>query len=164
MKRIVLAITAVIGVVSMSAASAALYGVVDMQQVFHSSSKIQKINSDLNSEFSSRKQAIVKKGQALQDNMAKYKKTSLVAKPDQLDSLKKKITKQELDLRHAQAEFQKDLYAEQSKKMASFMAKMKSVIQDIATDKHLDLVLPKNAVLYSKGDLDITKAVLNKLD
>jgi outer membrane protein len=165
MKRIVLAMVAAIGLLSINmVVEAAVYGVVDIQQIFHTAPQIQKINAQLNQEFSAKKAAIIKQGQTLQANLAKYKKQSLVSTDSQLSSLKAEITKQEEGLRQAQAEFQKELYTEQSKKMAGFMAKMKAVIQNIAKDKNLDLVLPMNAVLYSKSNLNITAGVLKSLD
>ncbi|MCH9644873.1 MAG: OmpH family outer membrane protein [Gammaproteobacteria bacterium] len=164
MKRLTLTIVAAaISLLSVNVMAEAV-GVVDMQTVFHSSSQIQKINQNLNKEFSSRKQSIISMGQSLQANLAKYKKDSLVMKQSQLNTLKTQITKQEIDLRQAQARFQQDLFAAQNKSMASFMDDVKASVQKIAESKKLDLVLPKNAVLYSKGSLNITDDVLKSLD
>ena len=163
MKRLILTLVAMVAILLSANVLAEAVGVVDMQTIFHSSTQIKKINQNLNSEFSSRKESIIKMGQDLQSDMAKYKKDSLVMKQDQLSKLKSRIVKQEMGLRQSQAKFQQDLFEAQNKSMALFMDKVKASVQSIAAAKKLDLVLPKNAVLYSKGSLNITNDVLKSL-
>ena len=80
-----------------------------------------------------------------------------------LDALKQKITTQEMTLRQEQAKFQQDLFTAQNGQMAQFMKRLRGIVQTIAAKKKLEMVLPKNSVLYSDGSLNITQDVLKAL-
>lgn len=163
MKRMMMGLLAVVTLVFSLSVFAEQVGVVDMQSIFHSSPEIQKINSNLTTQFSSRREAIMKMGKALQDDMANLNKNKMVMKKSDLSALQNKIAKEGNDLKQAQAKFQQDLYSAQNKSMEDFMNKVKMSVQKIAGQKKLDLVLPKNTVLYSQGGLDITADVLSSL-
>ncbi len=138
-------------------------GVVNMQKIFRGSPQVKKINSNLTKQFASRKESIVKLGKSLKANLKDYQKNKAVMAKAKLLKLKATIGKQEAGLRKMQMKFQQDLFAAQNKRMASFMRKVKSTVANIAKQKKLDLVMPKNALIYAKGDLDITSLVISKL-
>lgn len=138
-------------------------GIVDMQQVFQQSTQVKKINDDLTKQFSSRRDEIVKLNKDFQANVQKFQKDKTVMSAKDLDDLKNKITTQEGQLRQEQSKFQQDLFAAQDAQMKKFMDTVKSVVQKIADDKKLDVVLPKNSVLYAGNGMDITSDVIGKL-
>lgn len=138
-------------------------GIVDMRQILQSSTQIKSINKDLNKQFASRKESILKMGRDLQKEIKQYRKNKSILSKKKLTALQHKIGKQESELRAAQLKFQQDLFVAQNKQMKSFMKKLHRVARDVAKDKKLDLVLTKNTVLYSSSSVDITSDVLKKL-
>ncbi len=148
-----------------AAAFGADIGVVDMQQVFHSSKHMKKVNKKLEDRFADDKKKIMGMGKVLQSDMEKYRKDKSVMSKSKLTELRKKITSEEKTFRQKQASFQKELFDAQNSAMSTFVESAKAAVAKVAEEKHLDLVLPKNIVLYSgKRSSDLTDAVLNELD
>lgn len=138
-------------------------GVVDMRQIFEASPQVKAINADLDKKFSGQRNDLVTKGKALQDDVKKLQRNESVMSKKDVAALKDKIAEQEAALRTEQAQFQKTLYAAQNDAMNTFMEKVKGVVAAVAKQKKLDMVLPKNAVVYSQDKMDITADVTAKL-
>ncbi len=138
-------------------------GVVDMQTIFHNSPQVKKISANLQAQFKSRKSEIVAMGRKMQANLQKYQKNKSVMSASDVKKLQTTITTEEMSIRAAQAKFQQDLFKAQNKKMAALMNKIRGIVKMVAAKQKLDLVLPKNSVLYSKNDMDITVTVLKDL-
>lgn len=168
MKRILMLVgmaLAVIWSVNIFAAPAhpGQIGVVNMQQIFHDSPQVKKINAALTRQFEGRRNNIVKLGKQLQSDMQNYQKNKAVMSAENLANLKNKITKEETNLRRQQMQFQQDLFSAQNKKMEKFMNQVRGIVKTIAAKKQLTMVLPKNSVLYADTGMDITTEVLSKL-
>jgi outer membrane protein len=144
-------------------ASAGQVGVVDMQSVFQTAPQVKKINDNLTSQFQDRKNKIVQMGEQLKADIKKYQKNKAVMSKNDLSSLETKITDEEAQLRQEQTKFQQDVYQAQNQQMAQFLEQVKGVVKTIAGQKKLEMVLPKNTVLYSQDGLDITSDVLANL-
>lgn len=102
-------------------------------------------------------------GKALQAAMQDLKKNRSVMSKADLAAKAKGVAKQEADLRSAQAKFQQDLFTAQNTQMSAFMKTVDAAIAKVAKSDKMDLVLPKNGVLYSKDGSDITKDVMKSL-
>lgn len=138
-------------------------GVVDMKTIFTTSPKVKEIKANLTKQFDPEKSKLEKMGQALQADVANYQKNKAVMNAKDLKALQDKITKEEGDFRTAQTKFQQDVFNAQNKSLEVFMASVKASVKTVAEKEKLDLVIPNNDVLYSKGDKDITKEVLANL-
>lgn len=164
MKRLALILMAVVTATwSMGAMAAGVVGVVDMQQILQTSPEIKKINADLTKQFDERKQKIVEMGRALQGDLQTYQKNKSVMSSKVLSDTQEQIGKKEASLRDAQMKFQQDLFTAQNKSMNDFMDRVRTAVKDVASKKQIDLVLPKNMVLYSQGATDITPDVMSKI-
>ena len=139
------------------------FGVVDMQNVFQNAAQVKKINATLKTQFKAQKEEIDTMGKQLQGDMQKYEKDKTIMSASHLTSLQEKITQEETTLRNAQTKFQQDLFQAQNQAMMNFMNQLRNVIKSIAIEKKLDVVLPKNTILYSKDSTDITAQVVNEL-
>jgi len=163
MKRLVILLSAVMAMICSMGAMASGVGVIDMEQIFRSSPEVKKINEQLKDQFASRKSKIIEMGKTLQGELQGYQKNKAVMSKDQVKTFEAKISKKEADLRGEQMQFQKDLYAAQNKRMGDFMNQVRGIVTKVADSKKLELVLPKNVVLYSQGATDITSEVMSKL-
>lgn len=163
MKRVRTLIVGVIAALMTVSVFAGEIGVVDMQKIFKSAPQIQQINSTLTQKFANRKQKIIEMGKQLQTQIQKFQKNKAVMSASDLATMKKNITAQEMKLRQMQAQFQQDFFKAQNKRMSEFMTKVRGIVKTIAAKKDLDMVLPKNSVLYSQGGADITPQVITAL-
>ncbi len=163
MKRVLVTICLSLAAIWSVSAMADNFGVVNMQQIFRTSSQIKTINTKLRQQFSARKANIVKIGKDLQLEVQKFRKDQSVMDAKNLQALRSKISTQGLKLRQAQQKFQTDLQTAQAKQMREFISTVKKVVKEIATKRKLDIVLPSNTVLYSSSNLDITSSVLSAL-
>lgn len=163
MKKLFIAICASFIAMWSVGAMAEKIGVVDMQKIFQNSSKAKSINQTLQTQFASRKAQIVKLGQQLREEMQSYQKNQSVMDKTKLEALKNLITQHGTSLREEQTKFQSDLMTEQNQKMAGFLKDLRSAVVKVAEKDGLDIVLPNNAVLYSKDGMNITSAVLDQM-
>ena len=163
MKKAVLFAATLLTVGAISA-NAADIGVVDMKKIFNVSDKVKQIKTSLTKRFASQKNSLEKMGKSLQADIQKYQKNKTVMSKKDSASLQSKITSEEMTFRAAQSKFQQSIYAAQNESLASFMNDVKAVVKKVAAKKGVDVVLPKNDVLYSKGKLDLTRQVLKSLN
>lgn len=163
MKRLLLTLCLLAGIIWTPFILAENIGVVNMRQIFQSSPQIKKINAQLNKQFSPQRNKIVSMGKSLQGDVKKLQRNQSVMDKKSLAKLKNSIADQEQHLRTTQAKFQKTLFTAQNKAMSGFMTKITGVVKAIALKKNLDIVLPKNTVLYAKGSMDITSDVVSAL-
>lgn len=164
MKKIIIALyLSVAAVWSIGAMAGEDFGVVNMQTIFKTSPKAKAINASLKREFAARKAGIVKMGQNLQSEVKSYQKNQAVLSKAKLAALQQKISQHSMALRQAQQKFQSDLLAAQNQKMTAFLNQVKTAVAKVAKKKDIDIVLPSNAVLYSKNKMDITSNVLSSM-
>jgi outer membrane protein len=138
--------------------------VVDMQQIFQNSKQVKQINDGLEKQFSGQKQTVEGLAKDLQANIDKYKKDQAVMDPKAADNLKNSIRDQEQKLQQAQTDLQRQLFDAQNKAMTQFLDKIKTIAKGMAAQQNFDVILPKNALLYSNDNLDITSKLLDAID
>jgi len=143
---------------------AAGVGVIDMQQIFQNSKQVKQINDGLEKQFASQKQSVESLNKQLQANIDKFKKDQAVMDTKTANTLKDSIRDQEQKLQQQQTDLQRQLFEAQNKAMTQFLDKIKGIVKGIASSQDYDVVLPKNALLYSKDNLDVTTKVLDALD
>ncbi|MDP1574905.1 MAG: OmpH family outer membrane protein [Coxiellaceae bacterium] len=144
-------------------ASADGIGVVDMKMIFTTSPKVKAIKANLTKQFDPEKAKLEKMGNTLQADIAKYQKNKAVMSKDDMKKAQDSITAEESAFRDAQTKFQQDVFNAQNKSLETFMGDVKAAVKVVADKQKLDLVIPNNDVLFSKGDKDITKEVLENL-
>ena len=162
MKRLLLTLCLSLGMIWSSFAMAEKIGVVNLPKIFQST-QAQKINAQLQKEFSPQQQKIVTMGKKLQADVKKLQRNQAVMDKNSLEKLRTSIMQQEKQLRAAQAKFQQAFFVARSKAMNGFLTKISGVVKKIAAKKDLDMVLPKNGVLYAKESVDITTDVTSAL-
>lgn len=163
MKRFLLCALAVMGMFWSLVSQAGDIGVVDMQKVFASSQQVKDITAELKSKFSDRQKALQSQAQTLQADMDKLNRNKSVMSAKEAQELTDKVAKSNEKMQAEQAQFQKDLFAAQNDAMNSFMGKLNGAVAKVAEKRKLDMVLPKNGVVYSSATLDVTDDVVQTL-
>lgn len=164
MKRLSIMLAATIaGLWSIGSLATTTIATVNMQQIFHTAPQVKQIDSSLKSEFAGQRSKIETMSKSLQKNIESYQKNKSVMSSSELSSLKDKINQEEIQLRKEQTKFQQAIFAAQNKKMAAFLAKVKAAVKEVADQQNISVVLPSNAVIYSKGAKDITSSVMSDI-
>ncbi len=139
-------------------------GTLDMQAVFASPNGVDKIQKQLEEEFSGQRTEVMGLMRKLQGDQKDLEKNRSVMN-------KSKLAKKEADLKDeqdkfqaAQAKYQESIMAAQKKAMEKFLSTIKSASQMVAHKQGLDAVLVKNTVMYAKNTKDVTAAVLAQIN
>lgn len=140
-------------------ASSMSIATVDVRSILKSSPQVKTITAQLQKQFSARKNDLQKLQATVEADIANYTKNKSILSAKKVQALQAKIAAEGQKLRTKQAAFQQAIYAAQNKKMGVFLSKLKIIIKKIAKKKHIILVLPKDSVLYSRPNLDITSDV-----
>lgn len=138
--------------------------VVNVQQIFQQSPKIQSLNKKLQAEFKGRQEKLVAQQKTLQDELDNFKKESPTMSKTDKDSMQKKIADDQSNLSKDANAFQQDLNKEQSRMMKSVLGDLNGIISGIAKKNNYTLVLDSQAVVYAADSADITKQVASDFD
>lgn len=134
-------------------------GVVNVKQIFNSSPRVASQKQKLTSEFRGKQQQLKKSQQDLQKMIAKYKRNASVMNAAQKQQMQTQIAAQQAKVVQMSRQFQMQAMQAQEHAMKGFATKLQGAVSTVAKKHDLQLVLPKNAVIYSAGTLDITKQV-----
>ncbi len=162
-KFTVASLAALLSVSTLAAKTGDRIGVVDMQQILHEAPQMKKINADLKKQFAKRQAAILKQANKWKADMESFSKNRAVLSPKKLKDAQSGIASEEAQLRTAQMSYQQDLRKAQDQAMGEFLKRLKFSVTKVAGSKDLEVVLPKNALLYSTSSTDITGPVLASL-
>ena len=136
---------------------------VDVRQIFQASLQVKDINIRLEREFLPQRKRIISLGKSLQEDAKKLQRNEVIMSKKEAEDLRNKIQKEQKGLQREQIEFQQELYEAQSKAMGEFMTKISGAVRAVAEKEKVDLVLPKNTVLYARDAKDITSEVISAL-
>ena len=137
-------------------------GVVFTERLMTDSKLAKEADAKIQAEFSKRQKAN-------DDMVAQFKKMSdkFDADAPKLNDLERTRRTRELldmekDVQRMQREFQEDLFQRKNEERASIAQKAYKIIEQIAEQDHLDVVLQEAA--WSSPRIDITDKVLKQLD
>ncbi|OGT51840.1 MAG: hypothetical protein A3E84_05600 [Gammaproteobacteria bacterium RIFCSPHIGHO2_12_FULL_42_13] len=162
MKKVSVILATVASAWIMTAAAGGV-AVVDMKEVFTSSPKVKQLKDNLTKQFNTKHEKLEKVRAELQADIAKFQKNKEVMSKDDVTKTEADLAKRENAFQMEQSKFQQELMAAQNKSLESFMNDVKNSVQKVAEKQDLDLVVPDNEVLYTKGNKNITKDVLKNL-
>ena len=157
---------------SLSAQNSAVIGVVDVQKVLNDYSEFQaaveKVRGSVApveeemQKMQENIQAIVADGQA-----AETKASNPAASEDaraeaavQVNELRQKLQLAQAEINQFRQQAQQLAQQGQQEKLAPLQEKAVEAVKSVALDKGLELVVPKNQVIYSAEALDISEAVI----
>ncbi|MDD4888437.1 MAG: OmpH family outer membrane protein [Phycisphaerae bacterium] len=152
----------------------AVVNFVTLQQTLGVAAKVQgymqEANTDLNTKFNEAAKTKVDKLQDLQrevsalvkalpeavrDNPKELERTDK-KKFDEVQAAAKRVRDQEQELRNLQGQYQELLNKYKQKLEETWQASLEPAMADIAKQKGLKLILPKNVAGYVSGDSDVT--------
>lgn len=166
MKKILLAITAAIALMVSSITPAMAdtkIGVINLQQLLQQLPQMKQISADMKKQFGDREKKIVDAEDQLKKDADSYKRNGAVMSAKDKQATEDKLMKQQQDLQQMQVSFQRDFQTAQNKAIDDLLSKIKVVVEKIAAQNQLNLVLINASVAYADKSLDITDPVLKQM-
>jgi len=165
MKKMLLLILSTILLFSFSVAFAAdlKVGVLDVQKTLQSIPQVEKMQAQLKKRFTPQQAQITKLQNQLKADFDKFNREHDVMKDKDKKAMQKTILANQEKLHNLQMNFQQQLMEAQKKAMQSILNDIENVVDGIAADQKLNIVLTKANVAYNDSDMDITDQVIKAL-
>lgn len=167
MKKVLLAITAALALMvsSITPAMAAdtKIGVINLQQLLQQLPQMKQISADMKKQFGDREKKIVDAEDQLKKDADSYKRNGAVMSAKDKQATEDKLMKQQQELQQMQISFQRDFQTAQNKAIDDLLSKIKVVVEKVAAQNQLNLVLINASVAYADKNLDITDPVLKQM-
>jgi len=167
MKKLLLTIASaallLVGASAVAAGNDMRIGTLDMQQVFSKTDVTTQFQGKLQTQFGER----MKKFGDDQQNIAKLtdqlrdKDSKLTDK--EKEKLKKQIKAEQTTVLEARKSFRQELRGKQVEEKSKLQDTINKVVQKIAKDKNLNLVLKQDTVIFIENSIDITQDVIKAL-
>jgi outer membrane protein len=166
MKKILLAITAALALMVSSITPAMAdtkIGVINLQQLLQQLPQMKQISADMKKQFGDREKKIVDAEDQLKKDADSYKRNGAVMSAKDKQATEDKLMKQQQELQQMQISFQRDFQTAQNKAIDDLLSKIKVVVEKVAAQNQLNLVLINASVAYADKNLDITDPVLKQM-
>jgi Outer membrane protein len=138
-------------------------GIVDSQGALAATAEVKKIQADLETKYKKRNddfQQLQKELQAVQQQLALGDKLT----PQAQNDLTVQSTRKQRELQRLGEDLQADVDRERNDFLAKTSLKLKQVIEKVATEKGLDIVMDVADAVFFKPALDITKEITAAYD
>jgi outer membrane protein len=177
MKKITtLFVASLIAATGLFAQKAPVVGVVDVQRVLNDygafQAAVEKVKGSVApveeemKKMQSNIEQIVTEGREV-ETKAKNPAASDAARSEaqaKMGELQQKLQKAQVDLQQFRQQAQKLAQQGQKEELAPLQAKAVEAVKTVAEDKGIDLVVPKNSVIYSSDALEISDSVIAVLN
>lgn len=138
-------------------------GVLDVQKIMQNSPKIQAAGEKLKAKFTPQQNKILAKQQELKKLMDKYNRDAPIMNDSVKQKLKNQIVAARKEYTAMSQNFEQELMQAQQKEMQKLTDDIQSIVAKVAKKYNLDMVLAKQAIIYSGNAKDITDQVLQTM-
>jgi outer membrane protein len=135
-------------------------GVVNFQQALLATAEMQKEQDKLQAKFAPRQDQLEKLSADLEDIQKKMQ----AAPEAEAQRLQLEGQRKQRDAQRLSEDLQSDVEFERNTVLQGGSRKMREVIQQLAVEKGLDMVVDVNSTIYFKDALDISKEATAKYD
>lgn len=162
MIRKFIAITGVIlAFAAMPAMADLKIGAVRSADLAEKAPQFKALQDQLKAQFERRQNDLQAEGKKLQDDIGAYQKEADLLSGDDRAKREKDLTTRRIDLESKGRQLQDDFNQTRQQEFAKTMGAIKTVIDAVAKDKGLDMIV-ENPV-YTKPEYDVTDEVLKRL-
>jgi outer membrane protein len=135
---------------------------VNAIQVVEQSPQYEAAQKELDKEFSQRNEEVVSKQQQLKKLQEKLERDGALMSESELKRLEKDIFSRQRKLKNAQEEFREDFALRRNELLNKLRTQVAEVVEEVAKDEKIDLVLSDGVVYFSKR-VDISDKVVERL-
>ena len=144
-------------------AQAEKIAVVDMAAVFEQLPQREAVAKTLKFEFSDREATLKKKQDELRTMLEKSQRDAAIMSATQKTDLQRQMESLRSDIQLKGKALQEDFRKRSAEEQNKILVQVQKVINELAKKEQLDLVLPRNAVVYMKPTADISSKVVEAL-
>jgi outer membrane protein len=144
-------------------AQATRVGVIDMRQVMERSVQIAQIREKLQKDFKPKQDKVIAAQNALKADSDRLRRDNAIMNNSDRQQLEQKLINGQQELQRMQTGFQQELMAAQNKELKGFLDSVKNVVDKIAKNENLSVVITKDTVAYVTPNLDITNKVIQQI-
>lgn len=160
MKKLVLLISLLVSCVAIQAAPAIKIGVVNIQKIMESSSKVRAINASLQSKYKPRADRIKAAEQKFVDDVNKLKRNASVMTKSQIVNQQQALAKKRQMLENEQSQFIQTLREAQQKALTGVIANIDNAVSKVAKSGHYTLIIQRDRAVYFLPSMDVTPQVM----
>ena len=163
MSRLLLMCAAAVSVAA-SAYAQAKVGIVDVQRAILGTAEIKKAQTDLETKYRPRQEAMAKLDRELQQIQGQLQSMAGKLTPQAEQDLQTQGQRKQRDLQRLNEDLQGDVDRERNEILQKASRNMTDVIKKLAEEKQLDVVIDRANTLFAKDTLDITTDAIASYD
>ncbi|HTC16462.1 MAG TPA: OmpH family outer membrane protein [Steroidobacteraceae bacterium] len=137
--------------------------IVDFQRLAQESPQGKAVSEAMRAEFAPRQRTLQAQAQSIKAKQEKLQKDGATMSDDQRTRAEKDLRDAERDLQRGEGEFNDDVSARRNEELSKLQRTLIEEVQSYAKAQNFDMVLSKDAVIYSSNSYDITPQVLSAL-
>jgi outer membrane protein len=136
--------------------------VIDPNRVVEESPQYEEARNLLSAEVKEREEELLDQQEAVDDLSDKLERDGALMSEEELKRLQNDIRARKRRLRYAKAELQEDFALRQNELRTKLVKQVEEVVQQIAREKDIDLILSEGLVYFSQR-VDISAEVIERL-
>jgi outer membrane protein len=152
-----------VGLVDAAPGATIKIGVIDLEQTLYETPVGKRASEAFDKTRKAKQSELDAKQKTLQKAAAELDKQAAVLKPDVLAQKKGVLEKQFVELQQTYVKLERDLAGERTKLVQDVLAKAQPIIEQVAKDEGVTLVLDKSAVLWNDASVDLTAKLNAKM-
>lgn len=153
--RIRIFLVLIAGLLAMPASAQVQIGYADPEVIITYMPEYQAIQQQLNNEYQSSQEALQAMATDFQDRVERYQKQQPLLTPERRAERESELAQEQAELQQAAANEDEKLAGRQEELLAPLLEQVQNVIDEIAAEKGLHLVLRSPALLYVNEDMVI---------
>ncbi len=139
-------------------------GVVDLRQALFTSNAAKAFSKQMQTKFKDQEQQVKQAHDAAQKIKDRLDKDGAMMNDTERSKLADSFQEKAKQFKYLQDQ----LNSAVNKRKKAFLDKAKPVVdaalQELVKEKHLDVILPREAIIYAKPDMDLTSELIDKLN
>lgn len=146
------------------AAAESKFGIVDIRTIIENSATAAVVSDRLQSEFQGQETSFRQTEASFIENRDRLERDKAIMSEGEVLSLERELSTAQRELQRLQTELTEEFSVRQRDEMQELMVSLKKVIDLYAEAEGFDLVFPSEMSLYFSEPVDITQAVMARLD
>ena len=148
---------------SLAQAADVKIGFVSIAKILNSAPQAESASKRLEQEFAPRKKGLDEAQKSLRKLEEKIAKDGAVMSESQRRTVENDFRNQARELKRSSDEFREDFNLRRNEELGKFQKQVLDVINSVAKEDGVDLVVNDSATLYASPQVDVTEKVLKRL-
>ena len=149
---------------SMQAAAETRIGVVDLRQALFSSDDAQAFSTQLEQDFGDEERRVRQVQQEAQKLQDRLQKDGAMMNESERQELSGQFQRKVQEFNQLRQRLDATVNQRKQQFVENARPEVDAAVQELLEENDLDLILPSEAVVYAKPDMNLTEALLEKLN